>query len=577
MDTEIVDDTEWAAIEQALQTAQNNVKNAHNNSRNNVNTGHTNINPGPVHRNADLINTSTQNYITNTTPNYTLYTHNQRAPISSVTPAPVNQPDQCNTRQSYSPANGAQSPKYGHAVANNSPVSSPRLISTSHLLRSQFAVNNAPPINTPKSDITINGSIVSIENSISNTPIPPTNTYPLLSTTPINNRANDPINSSAQFPARPISTSPLSAGPLPVGQYEFSLVSRDRFLLQHVIFKNFQRILMPMTHPSFTRQLSSLPTALYGKSHQLSIGVTELKIDEVSGLWTFALNQHEHVLVALKKLRLQVTPLPDWIFKAFTNHAAKNSTQMVWTKLPNSLVNSLLPFQVEGIQFVVEKLGRALIGDEMGLGKTIQAIAVAAYYRDEWPLLIITPSSLRLQWAEQLERWLGDIPSQDINVVMTGKCDVRAPVNIISYDLVTKLAPKIETVNFKVVICDESHFLKSYSAKRTKSVIPILQRAKRALLLTGTPAVSRPVELFPQLSAIRPDLFPYFGSFGARYCNGHKNQFQRWDYSGNAHLKELNCLLSETVMIRRLKLQVLTQLPPKLRQKVVVYLPYLVM
>lgn len=186
---------------------------------------------------------------------------------------------------------------------------------------------------------------------------------------------------------------------------------------------------------------------------------------------------------------------------------------------------------------MVEKSGRALIGDEMGLGKTIQAIGVAAYYRDEWPLLIITPSSLRLQWAEQLERWLGDIPSADINVVMTGKCDVLAPVNIISYDLVTKMAPKIAAVDFKVVICDESHFLKSYSAKRTKAVVPILQRAKRAVLLTGTPAVSRPVELFSQLSAIRAELFPYFPPFGSRYCNGHKNQFQRWDWNGNSHLK----------------------------------------
>ena len=41
------------------------------------------------------------------------------------------------------------------------------------------------------------------------------------------------------------------------------------------------------------------------------------------------------------------------------------------------------------------RTGRALIGDEMGLGKTVQAIAVAAAYRDEWPVLIIAPSSLR--------------------------------------------------------------------------------------------------------------------------------------------------------------------------------------
>lgn len=45
-----------------------------------------------------------------------------------------------------------------------------------------------------------------------------------------------------------------------------------------------------------------------------------------------------------------------------------------------------------------------LIGDEMGLGKTIQAIAIACCYRQLWPLLVITPSSLRLTWAEVCEQ-----------------------------------------------------------------------------------------------------------------------------------------------------------------------------
>lgn len=56
----------------------------------------------------------------------------------------------------------------------------------------------------------------------------------------------------------------------------------------------------------------------------------------------------------------------------------------------------------------------------MGLGKTIQAIALALYYRSEWPCLIIVPSSVRLQWADQFEKWAPDISQDDINVVMTG-------------------------------------------------------------------------------------------------------------------------------------------------------------
>lgn len=46
------------------------------------------------------------------------------------------------------------------------------------------------------------------------------------------------------------------------------------------------------------------------------------------------------------------------------------------------------------------KQGRLLLADDMGLGKTVQAICIAAYYRNEWPLLVVAPSSVRFTWAE---------------------------------------------------------------------------------------------------------------------------------------------------------------------------------
>lgn len=48
----------------------------------------------------------------------------------------------------------------------------------------------------------------------------------------------------------------------------------------------------------------------------------------------------------------------------------------------------------------MSKQGRLLLADDMGLGKTVQAICIAAYYRDEWPLLVVAPSSVRFTWAE---------------------------------------------------------------------------------------------------------------------------------------------------------------------------------
>ena len=59
------------------------------------------------------------------------------------------------------------------------------------------------------------------------------------------------------------------------------------------------------------------------------------------------------------------------------------------------LQNALMPFQREGVLFGLKNRGRVLIADEMG--KTLQAIALAAVYRNEWPVLVVCPSALRLQ------------------------------------------------------------------------------------------------------------------------------------------------------------------------------------
>ena len=63
--------------------------------------------------------------------------------------------------------------------------------------------------------------------------------------------------------------------------------------------------------------------------------------------------------------------------------------------LPERLRNALLPFQKAGVKYGVEKDGCLLIADEMGLGKTVQALCVAYKYREDWPVLIVTPASMR--------------------------------------------------------------------------------------------------------------------------------------------------------------------------------------
>lgn len=76
-------------------------------------------------------------------------------------------------------------------------------------------------------------------------------------------------------------------------------------------------------------------------------------------------------------------------------------------------------------------------------------------------------------------------------------------VTVLGYGLLTTdaetLIDALNNQNFKVVIVDESHYMKSRSATRSRILLPIVQKAKRAILLTGTPALGRPEEVLTSL------------------------------------------------------------------------------
>lgn len=240
------------------------------------------------------------------------------------------------------------------------------------------------------------------------------------------------------------------------------------------------------------------------------------------------------------------------------------------------LWNRLLPFQKEGVRFAVEKChGRVLFADEMGLGKTVEAIATAFAYAKEWPLIVFSPASLKYNWADELEKWLSaELSSQDVNIVRSSvdfERIVSSKVSIVSYGMMvggeSPVAKTIKELEPQVVILDESHNIKSRKAKRTLAIMPLLKQAKRAILMSGTPALSRPVELWTQLFSLRPDVFGLFTPYAKKYCNARRGRFG-WDYSGSSNLPELHRLLTTNVMIRRLKRDVQRELPPKVRQRI---------
>jgi len=110
-------------------------------------------------------------------------------------------------------------------------------------------------------------------------------------------------------------------------------------------------------------------------------------------------------------------------------------------------------------------------------------------------------------------------------------------------------------------------------AKRTGVVLQLTSKASRVLLLSGTPALGKPKELYSQLIAVAPDHFPAWGEFARKFCIANYSRVaNRWIYqSGGKNLKELNRIL-QPFMIRRLKKEVLSELPPKRRQRIMLAL-----
>ena len=224
----------------------------------------------------------------------------------------------------------------------------------------------------------------------------------------------------------------------------------------------------------------------------------------------------------------------------------------------------LYPFQYVGVHFAQLAGGRCLIGDDMGIGKTIQAIAHIALNQDKLPALIVVPASVKYNWLKECETWL---PSLNTVVLEGRKGDIpRADIVICNYDIMSYREESLLTykgLGFNIVVCDESHYLKNSKAKRTQATLSVAQESESVICLSGTAITNRPNEFFTTLNLLRPNEFPSFFNYGLSYCDGHETRFG-WDFSGASNTDELHSRTRD-FCIRRLKSEVLTELPDKVR------------
>lgn len=228
------------------------------------------------------------------------------------------------------------------------------------------------------------------------------------------------------------------------------------------------------------------------------------------------------------------------------------------------LGGTLRPFQRAGVEYVVKVAGgRALIVDEMGLGKTVEALA-ALQALQAFPALIVVPATLKPNWGREATKWL---PGKSIQVLQNGEA-VSGDVVVTNYDRLKKQLPALTARRFQAVVLDESHYVKNRKAQRTEAATEIARLAKYRILLTGTPVLNRPIELVTQLDILgRLGEMGGFWPFVKRYCNANQDSGY-WDMTGASNLEELNTKLRASCYIRRLKSEVLKELPPKQRSMI---------
>lgn len=236
-----------------------------------------------------------------------------------------------------------------------------------------------------------------------------------------------------------------------------------------------------------------------------------------------------------------------------------------------------LPYQVAGIEFARNVMGGrgVLFGDEMGLGKTIQAIGIINGDESIKRVLVICPASLRLNWQRELQKWL--VRPLKVAIATSTFWPIGYDVVVINYDVLAKQAKNLAT-EWDLVCIDEAHYCKNPDAKRTQLVcgraakkngeeaVPGI-KARIRVALTGTPIPNRPVEGWSIFHYLAPDVFPKFWYYAKDFCDAKHNGYG-WDFSGASNLDKLQHKLRSSIMVRRKKADVLTELPPKRRQLV---------
>jgi SWI/SNF-related matrix-associated actin-dependent regulator 1 of chromatin subfamily A len=186
-------------------------------------------------------------------------------------------------------------------------------------------------------------------------------------------------------------------------------------------------------------------------------------------------------------------------------------------------------------------------------------------------VLVVCPASVKSSWEKEIKKW-----THLKYVIIDSKtkiADIPSDVQmwVINYDILRKHFDQLMKTRFDLCVADECHYVKSPTATRTKVLRQLAKTIPHVVLLSGTPLLSRPVEMFTLLNMIDPTTWSNYYTFTRQYCAGKQGRWG-WDASGASNTEELHERIKK-YFIRRKKEEVLSQLPPKNRIDVPVTFP----
>jgi hypothetical protein len=227
----------------------------------------------------------------------------------------------------------------------------------------------------------------------------------------------------------------------------------------------------------------------------------------------------------------------------------------------------LYPYQIEGALFAV-RIGRALIGDEMGLGKTVQAIAAVEILLKHFGvsrILVVCPASLKYQWQNEIKRFSG----RESRVISGGRLDREKDFGLDDLFKITnyeRLQPDLDLITAwgpELVIVDEAQRIKNWNTVAARTLKRI--DSPYAIVLTGTPLENKLEELVSIVQFV--DQFRLGPTW--RLLNEHQMKDESGRVTGYTGLDRIGTTLAP-ILIRRRKDEVLTQLPERTDQNLLV-------